>query len=183
MASRIPGRPTRYHHVAFGTKDVEATLDFYENRLGLPLVHCENHLAGEGWFRHFFFDVGNGELLGFFAFDGVGEKEGYRTDISTGLGLPRWVNHVAFHVDAVEAVHAVRERARRSGLEPCMETDHGWCYSVYFVDPNGIMVEFSATTKPEEVFQDREEALRLLRQDPREFAEAHRKDTSTVVKR
>ena len=42
-------RPTRYHHVAFGTKDIEKTVDFYQNRLGLELSSCENQRfeAGE----------------------------------------------------------------------------------------------------------------------------------------
>ncbi|MGH7823065.1 MAG: VOC family protein [Candidatus Binatia bacterium] len=176
-------RPTRYHHVAFGTKDVAGTVDFYDRRLGMPLVHCENHLSGEGWFKHFFFDVGNGELLGFFAFGNVGEKEDYRTDISTGLGLPKWVNHVAFNVESIEAIQAIRRRAEENGLKSYMEADHGWCHSVYFIDPNGIMVEFCTTTKPGEVEQPREEALALLRQSPRDFEDAKRKDTSTVVKR
>jgi catechol 2,3-dioxygenase-like lactoylglutathione lyase family enzyme len=174
--------PTRYHHVAFGTKDVEATWDFYANRLGMPLVHCENHLSGEGWLKHFFFDVGNGELLGFFAFANVGEKDGYRTDISTGLGLPRWVNHVAFNVESMDVVREMRERAEKNGVKTFMETDHEWCYSVYFVDPNGILVEFSTTTRPGDVRQAPERALALLRQAPGEFEEAKRKDASTVVK-
>jgi catechol 2,3-dioxygenase-like lactoylglutathione lyase family enzyme len=176
-------RSTRYHHVAFGTKDIEGTLEFYEQRLGLPLVHCENHLAEEGWFKHFFFDVGNGELLGFFAFGNVGERPDYRTDISTGLGLPKWVNHVAFNVESMDAVREIRKRAEGNGLKTFMEADHGWCHSVYFIDPNGIMVEFCTTTKPGDLEQSREEALALLRQHPRDFEEAKRKDTSTVVKR
>ncbi len=175
-------RPTRYHHVAFGTKDIEKTYDFYANRLGLALSHCENHLSGKGWFKHFFFDVGNGEQLGFFAFENVGEKEDYRTDISTGLGLPTWVNHVAFNLESMDEIQEMRRRAEGNGVKLLMEADHGWCYSIYFVDPNGIMVEFTTTTDPAGFAQSRERALELLRQEPKNFAEAHRKDTSTVVK-
>jgi catechol 2,3-dioxygenase-like lactoylglutathione lyase family enzyme len=172
---------TRFHHVAFGTKDVEATYDFYNNRLEMPLVHCENHLSDAGWFKHFFFDVGNGELLGFFAFSSVGERDGYRTDISTGLGMPKWVNHLAFNVESMDAVQAMKKRAERNGVKVYMEADHGWCYSVYFIDPNGIMVEFTTTTRPQDIRQASDKALELLRQEPADFAERHRKDTSTVV--
>src|SRR5262245_61881363 len=63
--------PTRLHHVAFAARDVEATYDFYSRRLGMRLVHAENHLTDKGWFRHFFFDMGGGEALGFFAFENV----------------------------------------------------------------------------------------------------------------
>jgi len=173
---------TRYHHVAFGTKDIDKTYDFYANRLGLPLSHCENHLSGKGWFKHFFFDVGNGEQLGFFAFENVGEKEGYRTDISTGLGLPAWVNHVAFNVRSMDDIQAMKRRAQANGVELAMEADHGWCHSIYFVDPNGIMVEFTTDTDVAAFSQTPEEALKLLRQAPHEISAAHRKDESTGVK-
>jgi catechol-2,3-dioxygenase len=33
-----------------------------------------------------------------------------------------------------------------AGVEPLMEIDHGWCYSLYYRDPNGIMVEFCRDT-------------------------------------
>jgi hypothetical protein len=45
-----------------------------------------------------------------------------------------------------------------------MEIDHGWCTSIYAVDPNGILVEFCTTTQ-EFTDADRQQALRLLR-DP-----------------
>ena len=32
------------------------------------------------------------------------------------------------------------------GIEPLMEIDHGWCHSLYYLDPNGIMVEFCRDT-------------------------------------
>jgi catechol 2,3-dioxygenase-like lactoylglutathione lyase family enzyme len=166
------------HHIAFGTKDVEATYDFYATRLGMPLAHTENHLSGRGWFRHFFFDIGNGEYLGFFAFENIGEKPGYRTDISTGLGLPPWINHVAFNVDGLEELEAIKVRCAANGVRIANEVDHGWCRSVYLVDPNGILVEFSTMTDAAAFTMSAEEALRLLRQPPEEFQERGRKEVS-----
>ena len=171
-------RPTRVHHIAFGTRDVEGTYDFYTRRLGLPLVHTENHLSGRGWFRHFFFDVGNGEYLGFFAFENVGEKAGYRTDISTGLGLPPWINHVAFNVESVAALDQMKARCRANAVEIEGEMDHGWCRSIYLRDPNGILVEFTTTTDAAAFGMTEDEALRLLRQPPQEFGGAQRKEIS-----
>lgn len=171
--------PTRLHHIAFATRDVEATYDFYARRLGMPLVHAENHLVRDGWFRHFFFDMGGGECIGFFAIDGVGEAQDYRTDVSTGLGLPVWVNHVAFNVDGLDDLDAMKRRCIDVGIELLMETDHGWCRSIYMIDPNGIMVEFTTTTRPDVFAQGEEEALRLLRLPPSEFAEDARKDDSS----
>ena len=31
-------------------------------------------------------------------------------------------------------------------IVPLMEVDHGWCHSLYYMDPNGIMVEFCRDT-------------------------------------
>src|SRR5690242_5203606 len=57
------------HHAAFVCKDVEETIRFYQDFLGFPLVELvENRdYAGSS---HFFFDLGNGNLLGFFDFPG-----------------------------------------------------------------------------------------------------------------
>jgi glyoxylase I family protein len=160
---------THLHHIAFGTRDVEGTYDFYARRLGMPLVHTENHLSGRGWFRHFFFDMGGGEYLAFFAFENIGEKPEYRTDVSTGLGLPIWINHVAFNVDGTDALDRMKERCVANDVKIEREIDHGWCRSIYLIDPNRILVEFTTTTDAEAFAMSEEEALRLLRQSPTEF--------------
>src|SRR5690348_13032121 len=67
------------HHAAFVCKDVEETIRFYQDFLGFPLVELvENRdYAGSS---HFFFDLGNGNLLGFFDFPGL-EHEPYKETI------------------------------------------------------------------------------------------------------
>ena len=76
---------------------------------------------------------------------GVGEAEDWRSDISTGNGLPVWINHIAFGATE-ETQQAAKARMTAAGIEPLMEVDHGWCHSLYYVDPNGIMVEFCRDT-------------------------------------
>jgi glyoxylase I family protein len=67
------GRPTTpgrgIHHAAFICSDLERTIQFYQDLLGFPLVELvENRdYAGSS---HFFFDLGNKTLLGFFDFPG-----------------------------------------------------------------------------------------------------------------
>jgi catechol 2,3-dioxygenase-like lactoylglutathione lyase family enzyme len=134
-----------FHHVAYACRDLEETRHFYEDLMGFPLVHTEVKTGDGGLMRHVFFDLGDGSCIAFFYVQNVGEKEGWRSDISTGNGLPVWVNHVAF--DADEALQdAVRERMLAAGVKPLMELDHGWCVSLYFLDPNGIMVELCRDT-------------------------------------
>ena len=166
------------HHVAYTTRDAEATYDFYTNKLGMPLLHTENHLQGDGYFRHFFFGMGNGEAIAFFEVNGVGEEEDFKTDISTGLGLPQWANHIAFKLDSLEELDAMIKQLHERGLDEMRRLDHGWCTSVYLNDPNGIMVEFCVTTDDEGFLQTEEEALRLLRLPANEIGDETRKEKS-----
>ena len=180
MADAPTSRSKSLHHVAFATRDVEATHAFYAEALGLPLVHTENHRQGDGWFRHFFFDIGGGECLAFFEVNDVGEKPDHGTQISLGLGLPIWVNHLAFRLDTLEELDAMTRRLASRGMQPLRQIDHGWCKSLYLVDPNGIMVEFCVTTDAARFTQTEAEALRLLRTPPDEIPEASRKEPAVA---
>ncbi len=134
-----------FHHIAFACRDLDRTVDFYDRVLGFPLVHTEVQGKPEGFMRHIFFDLGDGSCLAFFNLNGVGEPEDYRTDISTGMGLPIWVNHIAFRADE-RRLEEVKATMAAENIEPVMEADHGWCHSVYYADPNGILVEFCLDT-------------------------------------
>lgn len=138
-------RSTGVHHVAFACKDIIETTHFYEDLMGLPLVHTEVTEMGEGFFRHIFFDTGDGSAIAFFDVHDVGEKDGWSSAISTGNGLPLWVNHIAIGSTA-ERRESVRSRMDAAGVDPVMEIDHGWCHSLYYADPNGIMVELCEDT-------------------------------------
>ena len=62
-----------------------------------------------------------------------------------GMGLNLDVNHGAFAADEERARQA-EERLAADDIVPLMEVDHGWCVSLYYLDPNGIMVEFCRDT-------------------------------------
>lgn len=161
--------PTRgIHHIAFGTRCTRATYEFYNDKLGMPLVHCENHRLKNGYFRHFFFDMGMGQALGFFEIHDVGETPDYRTDPSTGLGMPLWVNHVAFRMPDQQSYEALRERLRERGVLLLGETDHDFCQSLYLVDPNMLMVEFCYDTDETKFGMTPDEAYRTLFETPAE---------------
>ena len=69
-------------------------------------------------------------------------------------------------------------------VEPMHEIDHGWCRSLYAIDPNGHhgrVLRDDRTLKSS--LQTEEEALRLLRQAPEEFAEETRKEPSVARRR
>jgi len=70
---RPPTTVRGVHHLALVCRDVEETIRFYQDTLGFPLVELvENRdYAGSS---HFFFDIGNRNLLGFFDFPGHDHK-------------------------------------------------------------------------------------------------------------
>lgn len=154
---------TAIHHVAFACRDPEENHRFYADILGLDLVNTEVQRMGEALVRHLFYDTGDGSCLAFFHLRGVGEPEPLRTAISTDLGLPLWVNHVALRADAAR-VEDVRGRLEAAGVDVQMDLDHGWCKSMYFTDPNGILVEL-CVDEPGGMPVDRAEARRLVSED------------------
>ena len=168
------------HHVAYTTRDVEATYEFYAKKLGMTLIHTENHRQGDGYFRHFFFGMGGTEAIAFFELNGVGEEADFKTEISTGLGLPPWANHIEFRLDSLEELEAMTKRMHERGIDDILQIDHGWCTSIYTLDPNGIMVEFCVTTDAARFTQTEAEALRLLRTPPDEIPEASRKEPAVA---
>ncbi|MEQ1889423.1 MAG: VOC family protein [Alphaproteobacteria bacterium] len=148
-----------FHHLAFACRDIHETHRFYTEILGFDLLHTETKQMGTGYFRHIFFDIGDGSCLAFFDLHGVGEPETLKTEISTGLGLPPWVNHLAFRADKARKME-VAEKLKAAGKKIMMEIDHDWVQSMYFMDPNGIMLELCEDTPG--IVVDREEAVRQM---------------------
>ncbi len=153
-----------YHHVAIATRDMQATHNFYSEGMGFELVRVEKAQSRPGaWAKHFFYDTGNGEMMAFWELHDDSVPEDFPTEISTGLGLPVWTNHIAFGADDLEALAAARQRLQAAG-HSVTEIDHHWCTSIYVMDPNGIMVEFCTTTKAFDE-DDKRKALAALTSD------------------
>lgn len=152
-----------YHHLAFATNDLEATHAFYTEVMGFRLVKAvANQTPDGGWAKHVFYDTGGDEYLAFWDIhdDAV---PAFDAAISEGLGLPAWVNHVAFSASSLDDLEARKQRLLDHG-QVVAEIDHGWCRSIYITDPNRILVEFCVSTT---VFTqaDADDALALVR-DP-----------------
>jgi len=138
-----------FHHIAIATRDLEATHRFYTEAMGFQLVRVEAMPAGmpdsPGWARHLFYDTGNGEMFAIWDLH-VEEIDDFDPAISLGLGLPNWVNHLAFGASDLADLESSKQRWLSHGYDVA-EIDHGWCTSIYTDDPNGIMVEFCTTTR------------------------------------
>ena len=149
-----------FHHIAIATRDLEATHRFYTEAMGFELVKVvvAPTESKAGWAKHAFYDTGGHGLIAFWDLHDDTLPD-FDPAISTGLGLPTWVNHIAFEAsqDQLEGLVA---RWNDCGVD-VVEVDHGFCRSIYAVDPNGVMVEWCADTRPLND-QDRREALAAL---------------------
>jgi catechol 2,3-dioxygenase-like lactoylglutathione lyase family enzyme len=151
------------NHLALVCQDMARTVDFYTKVLGMALVKTIE-LPGGG--QHFFFDMGNGNLLAFFWFpDGPQAAPGIasaaalpgRGDISSAVAS---MNHVAIDVP-LDRIETYVERLRAKGVECSDVVNHDdsergvsremhdgvFVRSIYFQDPDGILLEFAAWTR------------------------------------
>ena len=142
-----PSGPRGLHHAAYVTHDVAATVDFYCNLLGLPLVSTvvDDRIPSTGDpfpYLHLFFELGDGSTIAFFdALDlpdpALASHPAYNI-----------FNHIAWDVGSKEVVDEWADYLKANDIEFVGPTDHGIIYSVYFHDPNGIRLEFTATVDP-----------------------------------
>lgn len=136
------------HHYAYRCRDAEETRKFYEDLLGLPLVHVLYNEAVPSTREktphvHIFFQMPDKSFLAFFDLgDNVAPEPSPNT--------PAWVNHLALRVDGVNKVQDAKERLTAAGIEVLGITDHGFVQSIYFFDPNGIRLELTAETATED---------------------------------
>ncbi|HET9389936.1 MAG TPA: VOC family protein [Steroidobacteraceae bacterium] len=135
--------PSRLHHNAYVTRDLEATRKFYEEIIGLPLVAtwCEKDelFGAERVYCHLFFELGDGGALAFFKFAKPEDEAQF------GPKMPDTpFHHIALKVDD-EVQKGIERRLTEAGYkEPrTFVLEHGYCRSVYAVDPNGMIVEFT----------------------------------------
>jgi catechol 2,3-dioxygenase-like lactoylglutathione lyase family enzyme len=151
-----------FHHLALVTRDARANHAFYTRAMGFELVKTVVARTPEGgWAKHLFYETGAGELMAFWDLHDEKIVPPERVGMSTALGLPEWVNHVAFGARDTEDLDRRRERLLACGYD-VLEIDHGWCRSIYTRDPNGNLVEFCTTTRAFTA-EDRAEALEALR--------------------
>lgn len=118
------------HHFAVVARNVEETVRFYQDVLEFPLTEIfENRdYAGS---NHFFFDIGNDNLLAFFDFPGL--ELGEYAEVLGGL------HHIAISVEP-RTWQRLRARLADAGVEYVEESGT----SIYFRDPNGARLELIA---------------------------------------
>jgi catechol 2,3-dioxygenase-like lactoylglutathione lyase family enzyme len=133
--------PSRLHHTAYVSKDLEATRHFYEDILGFPLVAtwCEQEelFGKERTYCHCFFGLADGSALAFFQFAHDDDQAEFGPELAASP-----FRHIALNVDK-ETQDELERRIKEHNLEGSYVLEHGYCRSVYVVDPDGMIVEFT----------------------------------------
>jgi catechol 2,3-dioxygenase-like lactoylglutathione lyase family enzyme len=128
--TRPPSTARGLHHTALVARDVEETIRFYQELLGFPLTEIFENRDYKGS-NHFFFDIGNGNLLAFFDFPGL--EVGEYAEVLGGL------HHMAISVEP-SRWEEIKARLDDAGVEYLQESGT----SIYFRDPNGARLELIA---------------------------------------
>jgi catechol 2,3-dioxygenase-like lactoylglutathione lyase family enzyme len=153
------------HHLALNTEDMKKTIDFWVDVLGMPLVHAMRVPKGLGVgpanrgnppyeeLRHYFFDMGNDSLVAFFEMPKGAEPQGNRNALGN-------MQHVSFVVTPSRFAQ-IEDRLKAHDIAyigPLPQLPG--LLGIYFMDPNGIRLEFS--TQPENGEEQR--VIDLVRQ-------------------
>jgi catechol 2,3-dioxygenase-like lactoylglutathione lyase family enzyme len=149
----LSARPVQgLHHFAWRCRDAEETRHFYEDLLGLPLVHVirKDQVPSTGeWcpYVHIFFRMRDGSHIAFFD---LGDGQAAQPSPNT----PGWVNHIALRVASPEDLQAMKVRLESHGVEVLGVTDHdGYIHSIYFFDPNGLRLELTVEVAQPDVVE------------------------------
>jgi catechol 2,3-dioxygenase-like lactoylglutathione lyase family enzyme len=125
------------NHLAMATGDMDKTIRFWRDLLGMRLVAG----LGQPGYRHYFFEISETDLIAFFEWAGVkpvAEKEHGRP-----VKGPFIFDHVSFGVETEEDLWSLKDKLEAAGFSVSDVIDHGFIHSIYAYDPNGIPIEFS----------------------------------------
>lgn len=129
-ASRPPSSGQGVHHLALLSSDVERTIEFYQGILEFPLTELFENRDYPGS-THFFFDIGNGNLLAFFDFPDL--------DLGRYREVLGGFHHLAISVTPERQRH-LRSKLDAAGVEILFEHKS----SIYFNGPDGERLELIA---------------------------------------
>lgn len=125
------------NHLAMATGDMDKTILFWRDLLGMRLVAG---LGGPGY-RHFFFEISKNDLIAFFEWPGV--KPAEEKEHGRPVKGPFIFDHVSFGVETEDNLYDLMDKLNAADIWVSEVIDHGFIHSIYTFDPNGIPIEFS----------------------------------------
>jgi catechol 2,3-dioxygenase-like lactoylglutathione lyase family enzyme len=145
------GLASGVHHLAVSTADMKAQLTFFTDVLGAELKALY-WMHGVPSARHGFVRLNDSSYVAFVEMDAIASIE---TEIGvthagspTGTSAPGAMQHVAFNVDTLEDLLALRDRIRSRGINVFGPLNHGMCHSIYFAGPEHLSLEIATSAAP-----------------------------------
>ena len=128
---------TGINHLAMATGDMDGTIRFWRDLLGMRLVAG----LGRPGYRHYFFEISETDMIAFFEWDGVTPIP--EKDHGVPVKGPYAFDHVSIGVRDRDDLWAIKDALEAAGFWVSEIIDHGFIFSVYSFDPNNIAIEFS----------------------------------------
>jgi catechol 2,3-dioxygenase-like lactoylglutathione lyase family enzyme len=125
------------NHLAMATGDMDRTIRFWRDLLGMRLVAGLGHPG----YRHYFFEISPRDLIAFFEWPGVKPVE--EKEHGYPVKGPFTFDHVSFGIEREEHLWELKDKLEVGGFEVSEVINHGFIHSIYTYDPNGIPIEFS----------------------------------------
>ncbi len=125
------------NHLAMATGDMDKTIRFWRDLLGMRLVAG----LGQPGYRHYFFQISNSDLIAFFEWSGT--EPVVKKEHGQPVKGPFIFDHVSFGVETEDNLWELKEKLEAAGFHVSDIINHGFIHSIYAHDPNGIPIEFS----------------------------------------
>lgn len=136
------------NHLAMATGDLDKTIRFWRDLLGMRLVAG----LGRPGHRHYFFQISENDLIAFFEWPHVEPVD--EKDHGRPVEGPFIFDHVSFGVETEDDLWELYDKLTAAGFWVSEVIDHGFIHSIYAFDPNGIPIEFSHNVEGVDVRKD-----------------------------
>lgn len=128
---------TGINHLAMVTADMDKTVRFWRDLLGMRLVVGLGHPG----YRHYFFEITDKDMIAFFEWPGV--RPIAEKDHGAPVRGPVAFDHLSFGVESLDELKRLKDLLEANDFWASEIIDHGFILSLYAFDPNNIPIEFS----------------------------------------
>ncbi|MCJ2165550.1 MULTISPECIES: VOC family protein [unclassified Pseudodesulfovibrio] len=130
---------TGINHLAMVTGDMDATIRFWRDLLGMRMIIGLGHPG----YRHYFFEISENDMIAFFEWPGVEplEERDHGFPVKGRIGF----DHISFGVASEDDLWEIKDKLEAADIWCSEVVDHGFIHSIYAFDPNNIPIEFSSS--------------------------------------
>ena len=100
------------NHLAMVTNDMDKTIRFYRDVLGMPLVAALGSTPEQQRYRHYFFETGPNSTIAFFEWPGMEEE--FHKPAGMPVGGRVQFDHISFDVESEEALLELQDKLAKA---------------------------------------------------------------------